>query len=34
MTKIKNKERIKQTENVWILTLETVRPKDLNQEFN
>ena len=32
--KEKNKERLKQRENVWILTLETLTPKGLNQELN
>ena len=32
--KEKNKERLKQWENFWILTLETLTPKDLNQELN
>ena len=30
----KNKERLKQRENFWILTLETITPKSLNQELN
>ena len=30
----KNKERLKQRENFWILTPETLTPKGLNQEFN
>ena len=30
----KSKERLKQRENVWILTLETLTQKDLNQELN
>ena len=30
----KIKERLKQRENVWILTLETVTPKGRNQELN
>ena len=32
--KEKNKERLKQRENFWILTLETLTPKGLNQELN
>ena len=32
--KEKNKERLKQRENLWILTLETLMPKGLNQELN
>ena len=30
----KIKERLKQRENFWILTLETLTPKGLNQELN
>ena len=30
----KIKENLKQTENFWILTLETLTPKGLNQERN
>ena len=30
----KNKERLKQREKFWILTLETLTPKGLNQERN
>ena len=30
----KNKEKLKQRENFWILTLETLTPKGLNQELN
>ena len=30
----KSKERLKQRENLWILPLETLRPKGLNQELN
>ena len=30
----KTKERLKQRENSWILTLETLTPKGLNQELN
>ena len=30
----KIKERIKQRGNFWILTLETLTPKGLNQELN
>ena len=30
----KNKERLKQRENFWILTLETLTPKGLDQEPN
>ena len=30
----KSKERLKQRENFWILTLETLTPKGLNQELN
>ena len=30
----KIKERLKQRENFWILTLETLTPKCLNQELN
>ena len=29
-----NKESLKQSENFWILTLETITPKGLNQELN
>ena len=32
--KEKNKERLTQRENFWILTLDTVRPKGLNKERN
>ena len=32
--KEKNKERLKQRENFWILTLQTLTPKGLNQELN
>ena len=32
--KEKNKERLKQRENFWILTLDTLTPKGLNQELN
>ena len=32
--KEKNKERLKLRENFWILTLETLTPKGLNQELN
>ena len=32
--KEKNKERLKQRENFWILTFETLTPKGLNQELN
>ena len=32
--KEKNKERLKQRENLWKLTLDTLRPKDLNQELD
>ena len=32
--KEKNKERLKQRENFWILTLETLMPKGLNQGLN
>ena len=32
--KEKNKGRLKQRENFWILTLETLMPKSLNQELN
>ena len=32
--KEKNKERLKQKENFWKLTLDTLRPKDLNQELD
>ena len=32
--KEKNKERLKRRENFWILTLETLTPKGLNQELN
>ena len=32
--KEKNKERLKQRENLWILTLETPTPKGVNQELN
>ena len=32
--KEKNKERLKQRENFWILTLEILTPKGLNQELN
>ena len=31
--KEKNKERLKQRENFWILTLETLMPKGLNQKL-
>ena len=30
----KIKERLKQRGKLWILTLETLTPKGLNQEFN
>ena len=30
----KIKERLKQRDNLWILTLETLTPKGLNQELN
>ena len=30
----KIKERLKRRENLWILTLETLTPKGLNQELN
>ena len=30
----KTKKRLKQRENVWILTLETLTPKGLNRELN
>ena len=30
----KIKERLKQRENFWILILETLTPKGLNQELN
>ena len=30
----KIKERLKQRENFWILTLETLTPKVLSQELN
>ena len=30
----KSKERLKQRENLWILPLEILRPKGLNQELN
>ena len=30
----KIKERLKERENFWILTLETLTPKGLNQELN
>ena len=30
----KIKERLRQMENFWILTLETLTPKGLNQELN
>ena len=29
-----NKERVKERENFWMLTLETLTPKGLNQELN
>ena len=32
--KEKNKERLKQRENFWIVTLETLAPKGFNQELN
>ena len=32
--KEKNKDRLKQRENFCISTLETLTPKDLNQELN
>ena len=32
--KEKNKGRLKQKKNFWILTLETLMPKSLNQELN
>ena len=32
--KDKNKERVKERENFWMLTLETLTPKGLNQELN
>ena len=32
--KEKNKERLKQRENFWILTLEILTPEGLNQELN
>ena len=32
--KEKNKETLKQRENFWILTLETLTPKGFNQELN
>ena len=32
--KEKNKERLKQRENFWKLTLDTLKPKDLNQELD
>ena len=34
IVKEKNKKRLKQRENFWILTLETLTPKGLNQEVN
>ena len=30
----RNKDRLKQRENFWILTLETLTTKGLNQELN
>ena len=33
-TKKQKKERLKQRENFWILTLQTLTPKGLNQELN
>ena len=32
--KEKNKEGLKQRENFWIITVETLTPKGLNQELN
>ena len=32
--KEKSKERLKQRENLWILTLESITPKGLNQKLN
>ena len=34
IAKEKNKERLKQRENFWILLLETLTPKGLNQELD
>ena len=34
ISKEKNNERLKQRESFWILTLETLTPKGLNQELN
>ena len=34
INKEKNKKRLKQRENFWILSLETLTPKGLNQELN
>ena len=32
--KERNKERLTQSENFWILTLEILTPKGLNQKLN
>ena len=34
INKEKNRERLKQRENFWMLTLETLTPKGLNQKLN
>ena len=34
ISKEKNKGRLKQRENFWILTLETLTPKGINQKLN
>ena len=34
IVKERNKEMLKQRENFWVLTLETLTPKGLNQELN